>query len=401
MPLARGQGLARLLRTTVVAVRDAYVLLSEDQPTLLAQGIRQSVSDLKADRSRELADSPCRVSATARGNVTGACHNESPVGVCEGDVEPKETCLMSPDPPTPDRVADHLTVFEEQRPRLMGICYRILGSVTDAQDVLQEGWIRWSQVDLDLVDSNEAFITTIVTRLCVDRLRRLQARREVYTGPWLPEPVVPLASPQPFDPAAAVELADDLSMALLVVLETLSPLERAAFVLREVFQRPYPEVANALGRSEATVRQLVHRARDRVDEGPARYRADRTQHAEVLERFMTACLTAGLDALLDVLAPDVVIVSDGGGVAKAPRRPVFGRNNVARLIAGILHKLPDGAVGTVETFNGAMGIVVRVGTEPVSSMAIHVAGGKIESLQLQANPDKLWPLRARVGVSIV
>jgi len=308
---------------------------------------------------------------------------------------------MPPDPTSPDREVEHLGFFEEQRPRLMGICYRILGSVTDAQDVLQEGWIRWSQVDLDLVDNDEAFLTTIVTRLSLDRLRRRQARREVYTGPWLPEPVVPLGSAQPFDPAAATELADDLSMALLVVLETLSPLERAAFVLREVFQRPYPEVANALGRSEAAVRQLVHRSRNRVDEGHARYRADRAQHTQVLEQFMTACLTADLEALLDVLAPDVVIVSDGGGVAKAPRRPVFGRDNVARLLKGILHKLPDGAVGTLETFNGATGIVVRVGTEPVSSMAIRVAGGQIESLQLQANPDKLWPLRARVGVPIV
>ena len=281
-----------------------------------------------------------------------------------------------------------VAVFESHRPHLMGVAYRILGSVTDSEDVLQEAWLRWSRTDRAAVSNSEAFLTTIVGRLSLDHLRRAKARRETYTGSWLPEPVAQEPDPKR-DPAAAAELADSLSMALLVVLETLSPLERAAFVLREVFDRPYPEVAATLGRNEAAVRQLVHRARDRVDAGHARYRADQRTHAQVVDRFLEACAEADVQALMDILAPDVVIISDSGGLARAPRRPVHGRDKVARLLASFAPRAPEGTTFAVELFNGAPGIVARVAGSTITTMAVTVADGKVQSLQLVANPHKL------------
>ena len=287
---------------------------------------------------------------------------------------------------------DATEVFETLRPRLLGVAYRILGSVADAEDVLQEAWMRWSRTDASTVANPEAYLVTVVGRRATDLLRAAKRRRESYTGPWLPEPVGNEPDPA-LDPAAAVELADSLSMALLVVLETLSPLERAAFVLREVFDRPYPEVAATLGRSEQAVRQLVHRARGRVDDGHARFRADVATHAQVVSRFLAACQGADLETLLAVLAPDVVIISDGGGQAQAPRRPVAGRDKVARLLMGFNGRAPEGLTFGLEYFNGALGIVARVDGAPIAAMAVAVAGGTVQSLQLIANPEKLAFLR--------
>lgn len=288
----------------------------------------------------------------------------------------------------PRNVEKSVALFETHRPHMLGVAYRMLSSVSDAEDVLQEAWLRWAKVDPEDVGNAEAFLTTVVGRLSLDHLRHAKTLRETYTGPWLPEPVA--YEPDPArDPAAALELADSLSMALLVVLETLSPLERAAFVLREVFERPYPEVAATLGRTEPAVRQLVHRARHRVDGGHARYQVDLDTHAHVVRRFLDACQTADMDELLQLLAPDVVIVSDGGGQARAPRRPVHGRDNVARLLVGFQRRTPDGMTFAAESFNGALGIVGRHGSVPISAMAVAVADGLVGSLQLITNPDKL------------
>jgi RNA polymerase sigma-70 factor (ECF subfamily) len=279
-------------------------------------------------------------------------------------------------------------LFQRMRPQLLGVAYRMLGSVADAEDALQDAWLRWDRADLAQVENQEAYLTTVTARVALDHLRRAQARRESYPGSWLPEPVS--YEPRPDrDPEAAVELADSLSMALLVVLETLSPLERAAFVLREIFDRPYAEVAAALGRSEAAVRQLVHRARDRVDEGHARYRADVAVHGRVVEEFLAACETADIDGLMGLLAPDVVMISDGGGQARAPRLPVSGRDNVARLLAGISGRTDSAMAFTVEYVNGALGIVGRTDAGVISALALTVADGMVTSLQLIANPDKL------------
>jgi RNA polymerase sigma-70 factor (ECF subfamily) len=283
---------------------------------------------------------------------------------------------------------DATEVFEALRPRLLGVAYRILGSVADAEDVLQDAWMRWSRTDAGSVANPEAYLVTVVGRRATDFLRAAKRRRESYTGPWLPEPVANEPDPA-LDPAAAAELADSLSMALLVVLETLSPLERAAFVLREVFDRPYAEVATTLGRSEQAVRQLVHRARGRVDEGHARFSADVATHTQVVNRFLAACQGADLDALLAVLAPDVVIISDSGGQAQAPRRPVYGQDKVARLLVGFAGRVPEGLTFGLEYFNGSLGIVARIDGVPFAAMAVTVAEGTVQSLQLIVNPEKL------------
>ena len=277
--------------------------------------------------------------------------------------------------------------FEAQRRRLLGISYRILGSFADAEDVVQDAWLRWSGTDVAQVQNPEAFLTTVVTRLSLDRLRTLKARREVYSGPWLPEPVAADA-----DPEAAAELADSLSLALLVVLEKLSPLERAAFVLREVFSEPYAVVAEILGRDEAAVRQLVHRARQHVDAGGTRYRADRATHDEVVDRFLAACQNADLEALLSVLAPDVVLVSDGGGVAKAPVRPIAGEDKVGRFMIGATSKGLAGTTVSLEVFNGQLGLIARADGRAVIALSFRVADGQVQTLHLMANPAKLAAL---------
>ena len=281
--------------------------------------------------------------------------------------------------------------FEDQRRRLLGISYRILGSYADAEDVVQEAWLRWSATDTARVENPAAFLTTVVTRLSLDRLRTLKARREVYSGPWLPEPVAADA-----DPEAAVELADSLSLALLVMLETLSPLERAAFVLREVFSEPYAVVAEILGREEPAVRQLVHRARQHIDAGGARYRADRATHNEVVERFLAACATADLDALLAVLAPDVLLVSDAGGVGKAPVRPITGEDKVGRFLIGVTTKVVPGTTVGLEVFNGQLGLVARLDGRAITALAFAVTGDQVQTMHLMANPEKLVALDAPI-----
>ena len=285
------------------------------------------------------------------------------------------------------QVGSATSTFEEQRRRLLGVSYRILGSMVDAEDVVQDAWLRWSATDVATVKNPEAFLTTVVTRLSLDRLRALKSRREVYSGPWLPEPVAVDAGPE-----AVAELADSLSMALLVVLEALSPLERAAFVLREVFSEPYVVVAEILGRDEAAVRQLVHRARQHVDAGGARYRADRATHTQVVERFLAACQTADLDALLEVLAPDVLLVSDAGGVGKAPPRPIAGEDKVARFLIAVTSKVEPATTVGLEVFNGQVGLVARLAGRATTAVAFAITEQQVGILHLMANPEKLAAL---------
>jgi RNA polymerase sigma-70 factor, ECF subfamily len=294
---------------------------------------------------------------------------------------------VSEKPTECDGDQDRALVFEQHRRRLLGVSYRILGSVADAEDVLQDAWLRWSTADAAHVNNQEAFLTTVVSRLSLDRLRRVKARREVYQGPWLPEPVSAETDPQ-----AAAAVADSLSLAFLVILETLSPLERAAFVLREVFDEPYATVAEILGREEPAVRQLVHRARQRVNEGGARYRADQAMQAEVVRRFLVACQSADIDGLLAILAPDVVLVSDGGGAAPAPAQPIHGRDKVTRLLIGFTVKAPAGTEPSFEVFNGQLGIVARVDGSATNAVAFSIRDGTVQTLLLVANPAKLAAL---------
>jgi RNA polymerase sigma-70 factor (ECF subfamily) len=224
--------------------------------------------------------------------------------------------------------------FEELRPQLVGAAYRILGSVADAEDAVQETWLRWAAANRDEVRDPRAYLLTAATRQALNRVRQQQHRREDYVGPWLPEPVATDRGP-----AESVELADSVSMAMLVVLESLSPLERAAFVLHDVFGLSFGEVATTLDRSEAAVRQLANRARGHIHSRRPDV-VDRKRHEAVLDQFATTLMSGDLDAFMALLAPDVVLVSDGGGVKRAALRPIHGPEKIVRWLLGVLNR-PD------------------------------------------------------------
>src|SRR5215210_2014770 len=227
--------------------------------------------------------------------------------------------------------SDTTRVFDEHRELLIGVAYRVLGRVSDAEDVVQEAWLRWAKVDPAEVTDPRSFLVRVTTRLAIDRLRRVKARRESYVGPWLPEPVLTRQ-----DPSEDAAMAESVSMAMLVVLETLSPLERAVFVLREAFGMPYAEIADVLGRKEEAVRQLARRARAHVQQRRSRFDADESEQRRVTERFLEAASNGDLEALMEVLSPGVTLVADGGGRALAPRRPLRGADKVARFLVAIV-----------------------------------------------------------------
>ena len=284
--------------------------------------------------------------------------------------------------------ADQEAAFDRHRRLLFSVAYQMLGSVADAEDVVQDAWLRWSSDDRSGVADERAYLVRTVSRLALDRLSSARARRETYVGSWLPEP---LATGTEADPAETVELADRVSLAMLVVLETLSPVERAVFVLREVFGLPTAEVARALDRSEPAVRQLAHRAREHVEARQPRFDADRAATREVTERFLAACVGGDVDALLAALAPDVVLLSDGGGRAKAPLRPIHGAAKVARFLAAVG---PQGAEvpglrAAIIEVNGAPAVAAWTGQGPYMTVQVVVADGLIAQVLLVTNPDKL------------
>ncbi len=258
-------------------------------------------------------------------------------------------------------------IFEEHRPVLTGVAYRMLGRVADAEDVVQEAWLRWSAAAREDVREPRAFLVRITTRLAMDRLRHLRSRRETYPGTWLPEPLVTDFGPTPPDSAERAVLADSVSFAVLVVLESLSPLERAVFVLREAFEFPYAEIATALDRTEAAVRQLAGRARRHVEERKPRYDVDPAERRDLTERFLAAASGGGIEQLLALLAPDVRLVSDGGGKAKAPLRVIETADKVGRFLFAVAAGLdPDGEVRVME-LNGGPAVVFLTGGKPTPS----------------------------------
>jgi RNA polymerase sigma-70 factor (ECF subfamily) len=284
-----------------------------------------------------------------------------------------------------ERAIDAATAaFVAHRDLLFTIAYEMLGSAADAEDVLQETWLRWVEVDVRRVDDPRAYLVRITTRQSLNRLRALKRRREAYVGQWLPEPL--LTSP---DVAEDVELAESVSMALLVVLETLSPTERAVFVLREVFGAPYEEIAEAVGKSPAAVRQIAHRARRHVDARRPRRAASLDEAREASESFWRAIETRDLQGLFDVLAPDVVWVGDGGGLRQAALHPIVGAGKVVRLIAGILDRADGVVTAHLALLNGGPALVVRVGGELDGVVALRVENGRITGIYYVRNPEKL------------
>jgi len=285
-----------------------------------------------------------------------------------------------------NRMYDELArEFNEHRAVLVGAAYRVVGTVADAEDVVQEAWLRWAAADRGEIRDVRAYLITITTRLALNRLRQQKTRRESYVGPWLPEPVA--SDP---DPAEAAEVADSVSMAMLVVLETLSPLERAVFVMRDVFDLPFGEIATALDRSEAAVRQLAHRARSHVHARQPRQPGEPGQQAELTMRFLQAAGDGDLDGLMSMLAPDVVLVSDGGGKRRAALRPLHGPDNVARWLLGILARTdtPELEIRLL-VVNGERALVGYDGDEPDIVGFVESDETGITEVYLVRNPDKL------------
>jgi RNA polymerase sigma-70 factor (ECF subfamily) len=273
-------------------------------------------------------------------------------------------------------------MFSLHRSLLVTVAYEMLGSASDAEDVVQETWLRWADVDQAVVRDPRAYLVRIVTRQALNRLRTLARRREEYIGEWLPEPLV--TGP---DVAADVELAESLSIAMLTVLETLGPAERAVFVLREVFETPYEEIAEAVGKSPAAVRQIAHRARDHVAARRPRMPVSTTEQQEAVERFLAAIRHGDLQGLLDVLAPDVVLVADGGGFVAAARRPIEGADGVARLLITGLRSVDFDAKSV--WLNGSPAFRIDIGGQIDTAVSLAVEHGRITRIYAIRNPQKL------------
>lgn len=281
---------------------------------------------------------------------------------------------------------DDEVVFTSLRGRLFGIAYRMLASRADADDVVQEAYVRWHQADREAIRNAEAWLVTATTRLAIDRLRALTAERTRYSGPWLPEPIVSGAPLPDHD----LELAQDLSMAFLVLLERLAPEERAAFLLREVYDCGYPDIAAALGKSEAAARQIVHRARERVRGDRARFQATEEARARLVEQFAAAMEAEDEAALLAIFSPDAIWTADGGGRVAASPRPITGAGMIVRLVLGLHRQLTArGAEFRIGSINGEPGLFVRVGGRITGVVAIETDGAQITNVYAVVNPDKL------------
>ncbi len=282
---------------------------------------------------------------------------------------------------------------EELRPLLFSIAYRMLGTVGDAEDVVQEAFLRLHRTEQEgtAVESEKAFLTTVVTRLSIDQLRSARVQRETYFGPWNPEPLITSDEP---DPAEVAEVADSLSMAFLVVLETLSPVERAVFLLREMFDYGYDEIAQIVERSEPNCRQIFVRARKRIDEGKPRFEADREKRQELADRFLAAAQAGQVDQLVEMLAADVVFYGDGGGKGRGLPKPVYGSDKVARLMRGFWIQSEEiGARAEPATINGQPGILALDGDgRLISVLVFEIADGVVQTIRGVVNPDKLGHL---------
>ncbi|EHR62705.1 RNA polymerase sigma-70 factor [Saccharomonospora cyanea] len=288
------------------------------------------------------------------------------------------------------------TVFTEHRRLLFSMAYRILGTAVDAEDAVQDAWVKWSSTDRSQVADPKAYLVRIVSSVAMDRLRSAQRRRETYVGPWLPEPILTTV-----DASDDVATAESVSMALLVVLETLTPLERAVFVLREAFGFSHAEIADAVDRSEDTVRQAAHRARSHVRARRPRFHTDRARQREVTERFIAATTGGDLNTLMRLLAPDVALWTDGGGRVRQAMRPVVGAERVAAWFAGIARRSYEGvdpadmAIEVTE-LNGGPGIVFVGAGRVISTLTLDLDdSGRIIAVHNVANPDKLGAVATR------
>lgn len=285
---------------------------------------------------------------------------------------------------------EKLLTFEQHRPRLSGLAYRMLGTRDEAEEVVQDAYIRWHTTDAETVENPEAWLVSTTTRLSIDRLRRASRQRESYIGPWLPEPMMISTTPSPQEDA---ELASSLSTAFLLMLERLSPAERAVFLLHDVFDSSYADIARIMDREEPAVRQMLHRARQRVRTDKPRFAADRREHRDLVERFARAAYISDESALLELFSPDISVVSDGGGKVTAARKIVRGLNKVLRIFMIALPPAADRLTWKAVEINGEPGIIEFIDGEPFAANTFEVAGGKITRLYRVMNPDKLAALK--------
>lgn len=294
--------------------------------------------------------------------------------------------------------SEHAERFTLLRPLLFTIAYEMLGSATEADDVLQDSYLRWATVDLATVRDTKSYLAQLVTRQALNSLRAGARRREDYVGPWLPEPL--LLEEQ--DPSADVVLAESISMAMLVLLETLSPDERAVFVLREVFGFDYAEIAEAVGRPAPTVRQVAHRAREHVRARRKRFDAvDPERNAEITAQFLATAAGGDVEALMTMLAPDATWTADSGGVVSAARRPVVGAEKVARAIAGLMRRAAatDAMRVDMVTCNSAPAVLLYLGEQLEGVITLEIAGDKITNFYVMRNPEKLAALASARDIS--
>jgi RNA polymerase sigma-70 factor, ECF subfamily len=282
-------------------------------------------------------------------------------------------------------------VFEEHRPMLSRLAYRMLGSLPDADDIVQDAYLRWSMEDRAAVRSPRAYLSSIVTRLCIDRRQSIEERKKNYIGPWLPDPVVESGGS---DPARRLETAESVSMALLLILESLSPVERAAYLLKRVFDYDYDEIAQILGKSEVNCRQLVSRAEERIHQRRPRFDARPEEAERLTSAFLEACNTGDMKGLLGILAPDAVLYSDGGGKVLAALAPITGADRIARFLLGTIKKAPASFDVHIVGVNGQPGLVITIGGQVIQVMTFDVVDGRIATCFVVRNPEKL----ARVAI---
>ena len=295
--------------------------------------------------------------------------------------------------------ADPLAAFERERGRLFGIAYRMLGSVSEAEDVLQDAWLRWHGVEHSTVENPSAYLVSLVTRLSIDTLGAARNRLTDYVGPWLPEPLVGRAAAHYSvsnndDPAALQERADDLSIAFLLLLERLTPVERAVFLLRESFDFNYREIAGIVGKTEENCRQIDRRARKRLEEGRRPVPADPAEHDRLLQGFLRALKDGDLEGMVSLLAHDATLYSDGGGKARAALKPVPGGASIARFLLGIWRQAPPDWEARLVQVNGQPGFLNLIGGHLLNVVSFRAEEGLIREIYIVLNPDKL----GRVGV---
>jgi RNA polymerase sigma-70 factor (ECF subfamily) len=288
-----------------------------------------------------------------------------------------------------------LAVFEQERRRLFGIAYRMLGSVSEAEDIVQDAYVRWHAVAHEHVVNPQAFLVRLVTRLCIDALKSARNKRTDYVGPWLPQPLLAEDSARD-NPVALQELADDLSMAFLLLLERLTPVERAVFLLHESFGFSYAEIAEVIGKSEQNCRQIARRARQHLDASRQITPADPHEHDLLLNHFLRATREGDIQDMIQILAHDAVLYADSGGKAQAARHPVTGADHVARFLIGLSRKFADRMEIRQATINGRTGLLTYIDGQLHNATTLLIADGKIQQLFLVVNPDKLPPTPAAI-----